>query len=134
MLLYILSGIIIFILCYLYYLGVFRTLNFQESKLGPLKIFYLEYQGEYHKIGPTFGRVSRDIAPYFKFAKMFGLYFDNPSNVVDKKQTRAIVGVILNSGENPLKEEEFAKAYIQYKKAELPIVDATITQFPYRNS
>ena len=132
-LLYILAFIILFVLFYLYYLGVFTALTFQETKLGPLKIFYLEYIGEYRQIGSTFGRVSRDISQHFKFARLFGLYYDPPVRVVDPKQTRAIVGVILNSGENPAKEDEFAKAYIQYKKAELPMVEATLTRFPYRN-
>lgn len=109
------------------------TLTFQEAKLGPMKIFYLEYIGEYHKIGQTFGRVCNDINHYFKFARPFGLYYDPPSHLVDPKQARAIVGVILNNGENPSKEEEFAKAYIQYKKAELPLVEAIVTKFPYRN-
>lgn len=134
MIYYVLLILLSLLLLFLYYMGVFTSLSFQDAKLGPLKIFYLEYQGEYSKIGPIFGRVSRDIAPYFKFAKLFGLYFDAPNEVVNPRQTRAIVGVILNSGENPKLEEGFAKDYIHYKKAELPIVEAVKTTFPYRNS
>ena len=133
MLAYLLFGLFFAVLLYLYYLGLFKSLSFQETKLGPLKIFYLEYQGEYHKIGPTFEKVSKDTAGYFKFAKLFGLYFDPPQNVANPKQCRAIVGVILNSGESSSKEEEFAKAYIQYKMSELPLVEASLTTFPYRN-
>ena len=131
--LFLFAGLLLLLLFYLYYLGFFSTLTFQETKLGPMKILYLEYVGEYHKIGSLFRRVSQDFGPYFKFARLFGLYYDPPNKVLDRKQTRAIVGVILNSGESPKKEEKFVKAHIQYKKAELPLVDTSLTRFPNKN-
>lgn len=130
---YILIIGLIFILLLLFYLGFFKNLEFQQAKLGPMKIFYREYIGEYHKVGSTFQAVTRDASKYFKFAKCFGIYYDPPHAVIDKTQTRAIIGVILNNGENPLKEEEFAKSHINYKRGELPLVDAIVTRFPYRN-
>lgn len=125
--------ITLFLMIFLWYMGLFKVLSFQQAKLGPLKIFYLEYIGEYHKVGPTFQLVCRDTKPYFKFARCFGLYYDPPHKVRDKKHTRAIIGVILNNGESSQKEEEFAKAHINYKRSELPLVDAIVTRFPYRN-
>lgn len=114
-------------------MGLFQTLRFQKSKLGPLKIYYLEYTGDYYKLGPFFQVVFRDTQPYFKFSRYFAIYYDDRSKALDKKKTRAIIGVILNNGESMQKEQEFEKAHINYKKSELPLVDGTFTRFPYRN-
>lgn len=114
-------------------MGLFQTLIFQKSKLGPLKIYYLEYTGDYYKLGPFFQVVFRDTQPYFKFPRYFALYYDDRSKTLDKKKTRAIIGVILNNGESIQKEQEFEKAHINYRKSELPLAEGIFTRFPYRN-
>ena len=104
------------------------------SKLGPFKIFYLEYIGPYHKIGPIFGSVAKDTCAFFKFALPFGIYYDNPNTIADKNRCRAVVGIILNSGEAEIEEKktEFQKSHTKYKFGELPSVDSIKTEFPWK--
>lgn len=131
---YLLLFLIVIILSFLIYIGLFHPISILPSKLGPFKIFYLEYIGPYHKIGPIFSSVAKDTCAFFKFSLPFGIYYDNPNTIADKSKCRAIVGMIVNFGESEIEEKttEFQKSHTKYKIADLPSVDCIKTEFPWK--
>lgn len=114
-------------------MGVFNFIRVKKEKLGPHKLFYIEYIGKYQNMSQTFQKIYKDSKPYFKFARPFGIYYDLPHKVKDPTKCRAVVGIVVNPGENPEKSKEFQESHIQYKFAEVPLVNAFKTSFPYRN-
>lgn len=131
---YLVLFVLAILISFLIYIGLFHPISLVPSKLGPYTIFYLEYIGPYHKIGPIFVNVAKDTRAFFKFALPFGIYYDNPNNIADKSKCRAVVGIILNSGEADIEEKktEFQKSHTKYKFGELPIVDCIKTEFPWK--
>lgn len=126
-------SLILIILVFLAYMGVFTKLRVIRTKLGPLKIFYLEYIGEYKKIGPKYNKICTDMSIYFKFARPVGIFYDSPDQIEDLSKCRAVIGFLVNPGESPEKSREFQENHKEYKFADLPIVNALKTVFPYRN-
>lgn len=127
---------------YLIYIGVFRKVVFSRWILHDSDIFYLEYKGEYSKIGNTIKNLSETINNLHLDRKnwnTFGFYYDNPK-VVDPKKCRAVVGLIYTNEkyyqENQLLNKEIFNNLIKegLEHVKLKQADLLISKFPYVNN
>lgn len=80
---------------------LFSKIVVSELSLGSGTLLFIPYKGSYASISGTIAEVTKKLSPVFgKDLKYFGIYYDNPYTLVNQNDSRAIVGVCLNSNEN----------------------------------
>lgn len=75
---------------------VFASFEVRKLKLPAQNLTYTTYLGDYKALGTLFQTIADDLKRFNADGQytLFGVYYDNPSNLVDIKQGRAIVGVV----------------------------------------
>jgi hypothetical protein len=58
-------------------------------------ILYMQYQGEYFRIGATFDELRQSVMHEFPLSQMLGVYYDDPTRVDDAEECRAVVGILV---------------------------------------
>lgn len=95
---------------------IFRPIVVEKISLKKSILIYTTYQGNYRNLMPTINAVKKDFEEFlaskvltveFKKLKFFGIYYDNPKNLVDVNKGRAIIGVILDGKAPELDSQEF---------------------------
>lgn len=80
---------------------------------------YVSYQGSYDQIQSTFMNIMQDIQTVFKVSEPFGIYYDNPSEMENPDESRAILGCMVNKielGKIPM----FLSKFPAYKSKIIP--------------
>jgi hypothetical protein len=125
----ILAVLIVALLGYLAYLGVFSALKVTEQKLGPYTLAYAEYMGPYSGSGPILTRVNNSLKQDgVECTKGFGIYFDDPKQVAADK-LRSKLGCIIEAKDLA----KFGKVSRKYKIMKWPARDCLVTEFPIRS-
>jgi len=136
MFLYIFWGLVLlaFLFLYLIYYGIFNPIIIREIEYGPLDFFYLEYKGHYRHVGPTFDKIKRSAARFFKLIQIMGIYYDDPKDVEDLYESRAVLGFFLLSEENYEIKTKFRECNgIGCNYKQLPYCQALHVRFPYKS-
>jgi hypothetical protein len=122
--------LIIFLVTYLIYHGLFVTINITEDNRGPYWLVCEKYVGDYKNTGEVMDRVYQSLLDNEKImaSRGFGLYYDNPK-IVEKEKLRSIVGCVLE-GEYLGKKDELSK---KFRVEEIPSSWCVTTAFPYRS-
>ena len=112
------------------YFGAFAKVIVTEKTMPPMTIVYAKHTGDYRKIKPVMDSVYFALLKKEKIAagRGFGLYYDNPRDVV-KEKLRSLGGCILEP-----QDEQKADSLRQkgYKVAVLAQTKALYAQFPFK--
>jgi DNA gyrase inhibitor GyrI len=112
------------------YFGAFAKVTVTEKTMPAMTIVYAKHIGDYSKIKPVMDSVYFTLLKKEKIAagRGFGLYYDNPRDVV-KEKLRSLGGCILEA-----QDEHKADSLRQkgYKVAVLAPTKALYAQFSYK--
>jgi hypothetical protein len=126
----ILAVLIIALLGYLAYLGVFSALKVTEQKIGPYTLAYAEYMGPYSGSGPILTQVNSSLKKDgIECLKGFGIYYDDPKQVAADK-LRSKLGCIIDAKDLA----KFSKVSRKYKVMNWPARGCLVAEFPIRNN
>ena len=121
--------IILLIVGYLYYLGLFSKVEFKESNIGPFLVVYDTHLGDYSKVGPVMDKVYKSLKnDGIVTSRGFGMYYDDPKTVPADK-LRSEVGSIIEEKDIKILSK-FGK---KYKSKIIKKSDVIIAEFPFKN-
>eukprot|EP01016_Furgasonia_blochmanni_P009842 TRINITY_DN14117_c0_g1_i1.p1 TRINITY_DN14117_c0_g1~~TRINITY_DN14117_c0_g1_i1.p1 ORF type:complete len:257 (+),score=18.02 TRINITY_DN14117_c0_g1_i1:223-993(+) len=132
--LWIAGGFFITLLAFSIYMGVFKRVRVEDTVFEGGHIYYKEYVGDYNKIGTLFEAVTKDFLPHLiadRQSRIIGIYYDDPTNVADKRMCRAVCGFISRKDEAKTSIEAYGVKEYLYRK--LPRVNGARTFFPHKN-
>lgn len=113
----------------LFYFGILEEVTITEQEIGPLKIVYETYIGDYKDVGVIQDKIySSLVNDGINTTKSFGIYYDNPK-IVEKEMLRSEVGVIVE-------EIDYSKILAlrgKYNVRDIPKSKNVVATFPYRN-
>ncbi len=123
------AGIILILLIYLGYNGLFARVTVTEKSLDSFQMVYQKHVGPYKGIGPVMDAIYYDLLNNYsiKTTKGVGVYYDDPREV-PSEECRSIGGCILEPGDYPRIEELKQK----YDVREYPSGSAVVAEFPFR--
>ena len=125
----ILGLVVVFILIYLAYSGLFSNVEITEGELGPYTFIGKEYVGDYRYAGDKLDSIVLDLQNRkIEFDKTFGIYRDNPEKVA-KDSLRYMVGCIVPEKSYEKLPELERDGYIKQK---MGITPSVIVEFPLR--
>lgn len=112
------------------YLGVFSVVKVSERENGPFTYVYKSFKGPYAQTGPVFDKVYKAaLAKGIKSQKGIGIYYDNPQTK-PAKALRSDCGLIITD-----KEVKLAKKLgEEYKIGKLPKAKRAIVEFTIKNA
>lgn len=115
-------------LAFAYWIGAFSSMKVQEKEFQKGTFIYIQFQGHVRSLKKTYEKIMKDKKEFeethskFK-TRLLGIYYDDPSNLVNRSKMRAVIGFYLDE---PNEEIETYFKNKGYKTAELPTVP-TIT-------
>lgn len=123
-------SVLMFILIFLVYSGLFSKISIQEMDLGPFDLAYEDHVGNYSDAGKIFSRMYDTIEKDFsiKPERSFGIYLDDPRTVPAEK-LRSELGFIID--EKDAGRMDDLKTRFKVRKLERKKYAAVL--FPYRN-
>ena len=111
-----LTGLLgVLVLIILWFFGAFRSITFQNGRLGPSTIFvYKTSQGPYSGVGPHFAVVNEFLAKHKlqDYATTAGIYYDDPKTT---DTPRYAVGFLVNGDDDKVQEESKQWSVLQIK-------------------
>ncbi len=123
---------LIFCFIYLSYVGFFSSLVIKDSSLGPHLLLYRDFSGDFTKIDAHLLKFKEDLQKYFQPIKTLKIYYDNPLAVLNKSNTRAIFGIILDEKEPLDRILKFCKRFEDIKFRNLPQIPCIYTKVEYK--
>lgn len=123
--------VIVLILIFLGYYGLFAKITIEEKSLDSFRMVYQKHVGEYKGVGPVMDAIYTDLKDNYSISatKGFGVYYDNPREV-PKEKCRSIAGCILENAEpgriDELKEKYFVREY--------PASSVITAEFPFKGT
>lgn len=136
MILYIFWGFVLFcfLILYLVYYGIFNPIIIHEIEFGPVSFFYKVNHGHYRHVGPTFDKIKRAAFRFFKSIQIMGIYYDDPSQIIDQYESRSVLGFfVLSDEDNEIKYKYKNNNGIGCEFKELPFCEALHVRFPYKS-
>ncbi len=126
----VLGILIVLMMAFLGYMGVFSTLKVTEREMGPYTIVYERFVGEYKDTGKVFDKVGKAVkGEGIETVNGLGIYYDDPK-VTPKDKLRSDCGVVLES-------KDVAKAAMlkakKFNVMTLPKKMCLVAEFPIRN-
>lgn len=122
--------VIVIIMAYLIYLGLFTSVRFSKKNIGPYYLVCEKYIGAYSNTGEVMDRIYNELKKDNVDAERgFGLYYDNPREVEESK-LRSIVGCILERDYHNRLNELKKKYRIEL----FPQTQCITTSFPYKGT
>ncbi len=121
--------IILLVLAFLAYMGLFSEVTVTEREVGPYTFTYEEFIGDYAKTGPVFKEIDKALRENgIDTTKGLGIYYDDPQ-VVLKEDLTSKVGSIVTE------EQAFQidGRGLKYKIMTVDKFDAVVVEFPLRN-
>ena len=137
--------VVVAIVGFLFWIGVFKKMNIQKAKIDQTDVFYKPYQGAYDKLlGAEFLKIHNSITSHSignkafsrHGSRMFGIYYDNPQEHPNSKELRADIGFLFTT--KPLlnsERERFIKEFTDkgYIHARFPETECYHETFPLRS-
>ena len=106
---------------FLYYMEYFKKIKFIKGFFAKNTLVYIEVQSKYDSsIGKYFAQVHKLVDKHLKSSKTsFGIYYDDPDNIVKVEESRMVIGVIVE--EEDLKNvDAFIDDNPEYKCVNIP--------------
>lgn len=123
----------VILIIYLIYIGFFRRVEIRNKRLPSTLLLYCEYVGDYSKIGTVFQNVRNNVKPLFQPSTLdCGIYYDSPAFVQNTKQSRAVVGLLLQEHERA-DAQRFIADHPIFKLRQLPEAECIYNEFPYKS-
>lgn len=124
--LFVFLGLIILVVGYLGYLGMFSKPVAAEQKIGPYTFVYEEFIGPYKDSGSVFEKVYNVLKENgIESTKGIGVYFDDPAKVEAEKLRSHCGAIIEEKDYNKLAQLEGL-----LKKGNLAQKDSIVVEFP----
>ena len=121
----IVAVIVLIIVGFLAYMGMFSPVKVHEAQMGPFTIAYESFTGPYAQTGPVFTKVYKALKDKGINASLgLGIYYDNPAEVPADK-LRSDCGAVID-------KKDLAKLK-KFKVKNLAQKDSLIVEFPIRN-
>ena len=117
---YLVIAALIISILFLYYIGFFNSLHIKDGHIGPFLLLYKDYRGNLNKIDSLLSKFEEDLKKYFHPIKAIKIYYDNPIAVLNKSQTRAIYGIVIDEKENFERISKFCKRFEDIRFKSLP--------------
>jgi len=125
----IVAVIVVLLLAFLTYMGIFSSPQAYESKMGPFTIIYESFTGPYAETGPVFNKVFEALkAEGIETTRGLGIYYDDPSKVPPDK-LRSDCGIVIEEKDLA----KFNQIKNKFKVKHLPQKDSVVIEFPIRN-
>ena len=77
----ILAFLLLSLIVLLYKLGLLSKISFKQYTLPTSTILFTHYSGSYDTINHKFQEVISDMNKVMKFSTLFGIFYDNPTEV-----------------------------------------------------
>lgn len=121
--------IIVIIIAFLGYYGLFAKITVEEKSLDSFWMVYQKHIGEYKGVGPVMDTIYKGLKDDYSITttKGFGVYYDNPREV-PKEKCRSIAGCILENSDASRVDELREKYFVR----EYPASDIVTTEFPFK--
>ena len=121
--------IILIIVAFLAYMGLFNNVTIIEKEIGPYTFAYEDFTGDYAKTGPVFDEVyDKLIHNKIKNTNGLGIYYDNPE-IILKENLKSRIGSIVSNEQ----AEQIDKRGVNLKIMTVDSFNAAVSEFPYRN-
>lgn len=121
--------IIIGFLSFLYYMGLFNSIEVTKTELGPFYFVYQQYIGDYKKVGTIVNNVYFDLLKQNILPLNYvGIYYDDPK-IIKKAKLRSEAGCFIE-------EKNFKKLGIikkKYKAKKIKKYTYLSAKFPFKN-
>ena len=127
-----LSITIIFAVVYLY-MGFHTQITIEETILPSKVILYKEYIGDYREMNKALKVLETELKELetTKYSE-FGMFYDQPNQLEDPKQARAIIGAMIDPRERHI-ASKFLINHNHYRISEYNDQTCISAKFPYRN-
>lgn len=125
--------LIAFIFLYLTYYGIFNPIIIHSIEYGPIPFFFKQYTGNYRQVGQLFEKIRRTAYRFFHEVQIMGIYYDDPSEIIDVYESRAVLGFIAETSDNDLLYNFKEKNGFGMDFKELPFCEALHVRFPYKS-
>lgn len=124
-----LVALIVIVVAWLAYMGVFISLKVSAQKIGPYTLVYEEYVGPYSDTGKVIKRVYDGCTQEGVVTlKGFGIYLSDPKTT-DWNKARSEIGCVLEAKDLG-KAKKLAK---KFKVKVWPVANCLVTDFPIKN-
>ncbi len=121
--------IILAVVIFLAYLGMFSNYEPTEKEMGPYTFVYEKFVGPYKDTGSVFNRVDKKLNKVgIKSTMGMGIYFDNPSKV-DSSKLRSECGSVI--GKKDI--ESFNKVKDSFNVKTVEKSKSVVVTFPIKN-
>lgn len=143
---YLLASLVCIFAVAVYYfvfkLQLFKSINVEKMKIPAFTIVYTKYRGNYHNMMPVINQMKADFEAYFiskglqdkfKSQKFAGIYYDDPSMVVDPNEERAVLGAMFSSSD--MKKFFDVQEFLSFTKKKLEysaLEQSPITSFGFK--
>lgn len=99
-----------------------RKLLIKDVTFGSGILVFLPYRGKYTDISAKFKEIEKDVSEFFHGGlKYFGVYYDDPKEVVDQNDCRAIVGICLDRKNATAKKSNLSASGSSYKESDASV-------------
>ncbi|ELA41551.1 uncharacterized protein VICG_01415 [Vittaforma corneae ATCC 50505] len=111
---------------------LFSKIEVKEMALGSGILVFTPYRGSYSNVSEKFAQAMKDFSEFFgKDVRYFGIYYDNPSQLVDPNEGRAIIGACFDETRNL---ESFINKHKNYRTVEFKNLKGFGATFPLYNN
>ncbi|MFC1770539.1 GyrI-like domain-containing protein [Candidatus Margulisiibacteriota bacterium] len=125
----IILSLIILIISFLAYMGMFSNIKITEKETGPYLIAYESFVGPYAQSGKVFDKVYKALkSENIETLRGCGIYYDNPADVPAEK-LRSDCGVIIEEKDLAA----FEKVKSKYKTKTIQKATRLVAEFPKKN-
>ena len=116
--------LILIVVGYLHYLGYWDSQKAITTQLDSFHFLYFEAQCVYKELAKLYARLDNELAGEFEQGEITtaGVYFDDPSSILEPFLARSAIGVILNTQEAIQKAYKIVNRAPRYKVIQLPSV------------
>ncbi|MDC0977623.1 GyrI-like domain-containing protein [bacterium] len=125
----VIGAIVVILLLYMSYLGMFRSVKVVEQATGPYTYVYQEFTGDYKLTGPIFGNIYQELKKAgIETSLGFGVYYDDPQTK-PAEELRSDCGIVIAP-------EDAAKAAMitkNFKIGKLEVATRAVVVFPIKN-
>ncbi len=123
-----LAVVVLLVVGYLAYLGIFSSPKPYEAEMGPYTYAYESFFGPYAQSGTTFAKVYEALKAQGVVSQLgLGIYYDNPA-LVPADKLRSDCGVVLEKG-------DLAKLRGKgFKIKTIVRMNCVVVEFPIRNT
>ncbi|MCP4135519.1 MAG: GyrI-like domain-containing protein [bacterium] len=123
--------VIVAVLIFLGYSGLFTSIKVTEKEMGPYTLVYKDHKGSYKETMKIQGEITSSLLKDLKIEtkRGFGIFYDDPEKVKEE-DLRSEVGMILEEKEHSRKEEISKK----YTVKMFPVQRAVVVEFPFKNT